>query len=279
MSEGHYGRHGTLGVATPQANPDSGNRVSERFCQKAWPARRCAWSVPSATPRPGCGRTLSTLPRPSIASTRWPMRAIGLACTGSSYLLGHEFVEASLADLSARRGQPVVSAAAAIERALAQINARSIALICPYPQWLLAAAEAHWRGARVPGRGSFLSGTESGRYPGDLCAFARARAAEQIKSRWQNREADAYLITGTGLPTLQIVADLAPVLRRAGVVLESLPCLGDIGGGRGRSGGAWPHFRRCRCWRGGSSASAGCSVTAAAAATGPSVEFPRRSTD
>ena len=72
------------------------------------------------------------------------MGAVGLACTGSSYLLGHASVEASLAALSARRQQSVISAAAAIERELNHIGARYIALICPYPEWLLEAAERHW---------------------------------------------------------------------------------------------------------------------------------------
>lgn len=57
----------------------------------------------------------------------------------------------------------------------------------------------------------------------EIYALSPARAAEQIKSRWQNKEADAYLITGTGLPTLQVIADLAPVLRAP--VFSSNLCL------------------------------------------------------
>jgi maleate isomerase len=46
---------------------------------------------------------------------------------------------------------------------------------------------------------------------------------ERIKGRWQNREADAYLITGTGLPTLRIIAQLSETL--PGPVLSSNLCL------------------------------------------------------
>ena len=221
MSEGHYGRHGTLGIATPQANLTAETEFRALLPEGVACATVRMVSAerdPDARLRAYFVDIAQTLDRFDSLT----MRAIGLACTGSSYLLGHEFVEANLADLSARRGQPVVSAAAAIERALTQINARSIALICPYPQWLLAAAEAHWRerGFQVVDHFSLEPNQEDTRA---IYALSPARAAEQIKSRWQNREADAYLITGTGLPTLQIVADLAPVLRAP--VLSSNLCL------------------------------------------------------
>ena len=48
-------------------------------------------------------------------------------------------------------------------------------------------------------------------------------AADRITSRWQNRQADAYLITGTGLPTLRVVAELSQTL--PGPVLSSNLCL------------------------------------------------------
>jgi maleate isomerase len=48
-------------------------------------------------------------------------------------------------------------------------------------------------------------------------------AADRITSRWQNRQADAYLITGTGLPTLRVVAELSKTL--PGPVLSSNLCL------------------------------------------------------
>jgi maleate isomerase len=150
------------------------------------------------------------------------MQAIGLACTGSSYLLGHDAVEASLTNLSAHRGQPVVSAAAAIERALAHIGAHSIALICPYPQWLLAAADQHWQARGFEVIDHFSLDPDQGDTR-TIYALSPEAALERIKGRWQNREADAYLITGTGLPTLRIIAQLSETL--PGPVLSSNLCL------------------------------------------------------
>jgi maleate isomerase len=145
-----------------------------------------------------------------------------LACTGSSYLLGHASVEASLAALSARRQQSVISAAAAIERALNHIGARSIALICPYPEWLLEAAERHWqeRGFVLADRFSLDPHQPDTRA---IYGLSPEIAAEQIRTRWYSRKADVYLITGTGLPTLRLVAELSEVL--PGPVLSSNLCL------------------------------------------------------
>ena len=50
-----------------------------------------------------------------------------------------------------------------------------------------------------------------------------AAASQHIRARWQNIEADAYLITGTGLPTLRIIAELSETL--PGPVLSSNLCL------------------------------------------------------
>ena len=221
MGEGHYGRNGTLGLATPQANPTA--EVEFRAL------------LPEGV---GCAtvRMVSEAPDPEarlrayfidIAETlnrfdTLAMRAVGLACTGSSYLLGHDAVEANLANLSACREQPIVSAASAIERALAHLGARSLALICPYPQWLLDAADAHWqsRGFEVVDQVSLDPGQGDTRA---IYALSPEVAGDKIKARWRHTKADAYLITGTGLPTLRIVSQLSQSL--PGPVLSSNLCL------------------------------------------------------
>jgi maleate isomerase len=144
MGEGYYGRNGTLGLATPQANPTAETEFRALLPEGVGCATvRMASEAPDPEARLRAYFTdiAQTLNRFDTLA----MQAVGLACTGSSYLLGHEAVEADLAELSAHREQPIVSAASAIERALAHLGARSIALICPYPQWLLDAADAHWQ--------------------------------------------------------------------------------------------------------------------------------------
>jgi maleate isomerase len=221
MTGGYYGRNGALGLATPQANPTAETEFRALMPQGV----TCATvRMVSAEPDPATRlRAYFT----DIAETlnrfdTLAMQAVGLACTGSSYLLGHDAVEASLAKLSARREQPIVSAACAIERALAHLGAHSLALICPYPQWLLDAADTHWqsRGFKVVDQVSLDPGQGDTRA---IYGLSPRDAAERIKYRWQNRQADAYLITGTGLPTLRAVAELSEML--PGPVLSSNLCL------------------------------------------------------
>ena len=186
MDEGYYGRNGTLGLATPQANP-----TAETEFRALLPEGVGCATVRMASEEPDPEARLRAY-FIDIAETlnrfdTLAMRAVGLACTGSSYLLGHDAVEANLAELSAHREQPIVSAASAIERALAYLGARSIALICPYPQWLLDAADAHWqsRGFEVVDQVSLDPGQGDTRA---IYGLSPRDAAERITSRWQTRK-------------------------------------------------------------------------------------------
>ena len=221
MSEGYYGRNGALGLATPQANPTAETEFRALMPQGV----ACATvRMVSAEPDPATrlrayftdiGQTLDGFDTLSL-------QAIGLACTGSTYLLGYEAVEALLGELSSKRGQPVISAAASIESALAHLGASSIALICPYPEWLLTAAESHWRARGYDVVDQFSLDSNQGDTRA-IYALSPEVAGEKIRARWQDAKADAYLITGTGLPTLRVVSQLSESL--SGPVLSSNLCL------------------------------------------------------
>ena len=221
MSEGYYGRNGALGLATPQANP-----TAETEFRALMPQGVACATVRMVSAEPHSAARLRayftdigpTLDRFDTLS----LQAIGLACTGSTYLLGHEAVEAHLGELSSRRGQHVISAAAAIERALAHLGARSIALICPYPDWLLTTAERHWRARGYDVVDQFSLDSNQGDTRA-IYALSPEVAGEKIRARWQDAKADAYLITGTGLPTLRVVSQLSESL--SGPVLSSNLCL------------------------------------------------------
>ena len=221
MSEGYYGHYGTLGLATPQANP-----TAETEFRALLPARvACATVRMVSTDREPANRLRAYFQDIAQTLQRFdtlPLRAVALACTGSTYLLGHEPVEQSLTELSRARGHPVVSAAAAIEDALRFIGADSIALTCPYPDWLLNAAEAHWQARGFGVADQFSLDPQQGDTRA-IYALSPERAAEAITERWQQVTADAYMITGTGLPTLRLIAELSAVL--PGPVLSSNLCL------------------------------------------------------
>lgn len=221
MSEGYYGRNGALGLATPQANPTAETEFRALMPQGvacATVRMVSAESDPETRLRAYFTDIAQTLDRFDTL----PLRAIGLACTGSTYLLGHEAVEAHLGELSSQRGQPVISATAAIERALAYLGANSIALICPYPEWLLTAAERYWRARGYDVVDQFSLDPDQGDTRA-IYALSPEATGEQIKARWQDTKADAYLITGTGLPTLRVISQLSENL--SGPVLSSNLCL------------------------------------------------------
>ena len=103
MSEGDYGRHGALGLATPQANPTA--ETEFRALMPDGVACATVRMVNAETDPATRLRAYFSDIAPTLARfDTLPLQAIGLACTGSSYLLGHETVEAQLSELSAKRG-------------------------------------------------------------------------------------------------------------------------------------------------------------------------------
>jgi maleate isomerase len=125
-------------------------------------------------------------------------RAIAFACTGSTYLVGLEEEKKVFARLG------LISAAQAVLAALDALDARRIALVSPYPAWLTEACVGFWRsqgrditdvqspaGDREDTRGIYALGSED---------------ASRVLDRLKTGEADAVLISGTGMPSLGALA-------------------------------------------------------------------------
>ena len=204
-SHSGYGRLGTLGIATPQANP-----TAEPEFRALLPR-----GVSCATVR-----MHSNIEAPDqrlmAYFKNWDRRCLGL--THSPY---RQSVLPALdrviywprndistdSKLSGQIGTPIITAAAAIEEALLTLGAKRISLVSPYPDWLGEAAKDYWSG-----RGFELVDCFSlAQTQGDtraIYALDGATAAESINQHWKGIEADAYLITGTGLPTLPFIAEL-----------------------------------------------------------------------
>ncbi len=142
-----------------------------------------------------------------------PVQAAGFACTGSSYLVGRQEDQRRLAVLSAGRGYPVLGAADAIARALQNLGARRIALLSPYPAWLSAAGQDYWRECGLEML-SVASLPEDLLDTRNIYKLRTARVLE-IFDQLELRGCDAVLLSGTGMPTLRLIAQLSlpvPVL-------------------------------------------------------------------
>lgn len=217
-----YGRAGTVAIGTPQANP-----TVEAEMRILLPPTLLAVTTrltsPAATPEErlrdyllGLERTLQTL------DTLRP-RAFGFACTASAYLVAEAETRRTLSACADRFGYPVVTAAAAIEATLHDLGARRIALVSPYPAPLREHAIAYWQG-----RGFAVAPVIAA---GDLAPEADTRGiyamgsadARGALARIDPREVDAILLSGTGLPSLPLVADWA----ERTPLLSSNLCLAD----------------------------------------------------
>lgn len=215
-----YGKAGTVGITVPQANttieaefralaPAGLNVITGRLQGSRSDSRTRLLDYFH-----GLEATLDTFDTA-------PLKAAGFACTGSSYLLGVDKDRAAFAELTRKRGYPVIPATEAILGSLAHLGAKRVALVSPYPDWLTGAALEYWRAAgvdviEVVGVSADTSDT---RNIYDVTSADAVAAAKTFK----RRDMDAVLMSGTGMPTLRAVGELTRLFGKP--VLSSNLCL------------------------------------------------------
>ncbi|WP_157219085.1 maleate cis-trans isomerase family protein [Flavisphingomonas formosensis] len=244
-----YGRGGRIGIGTPQANPT----VETEFAILTPPTASVTVTrltsqagVPADRLRDYLLRLVDHL----AAFDTFRPDIFGFGCTASSYVVDPADERAVLAYCEDRFGYPIVTAADAIACTLMRIGAQRIALVSPYPAGLAQAAVRYWQAlgyelVSVDSAGSLAPDADTR----GIYALGSADAAPAI-ARIDPAKVDAVLLTGTGMPSLPLIADapegltiLSSNLCLAATIYDRLG-LGDLLDSASEAAKAWRD--RCR---------------------------------
>lgn len=139
-----------------------------------------------------------------------PAREIGrasptvviLAHTASSYVNGFAAEPALVARLSSLSGAPAMTAAGAVRAALLALGVKRLALGTPYPESIATIGRAYWQAAGF----DVVACRRLGDVP-DIYATTEAQACDLARGV-DAAGADAVLLSGTGMPTVGVLAQL-----------------------------------------------------------------------
>lgn len=215
-----YAPRGFVGLLTPQANT-----TVESECQILLPSGMGVINARLTSNKPVIEERLvdyfDTLHASLAQFADAPLRAVGVACTGSSYLYGKDREDALFQALSKQQGAPVTCSALAVVDALQTLEAKRIGLVSPYPDSLLARSVAYWqsRGFAVTAVAKVVATkADHARYGSTHPVYALgSKAALASLQQLRGASLDAIVMLGTGMPSLKSILEI-PVLDGAPVI-------------------------------------------------------------
>lgn len=220
ITSGEYGTKGLIGLGVPQANPtveqesfalrpDGISIVTSRLTSSAPDIKQRLFDYIERTP--DYAGQFDDL----------EIDCFGIACTGSSYLLGAEREAKMMDGFMKESGYPITTAALAIDESLTMLGAKRIGIVSPYPDWLAELAKVYWtsRGYSVE---ALRAVSTQGSNIHSIYALSSQDAVTEALQLPLN-ELDAVLFTGTGMPSLGAIN---PLTQHAGIpVMSSNLCL------------------------------------------------------
>ena len=136
-----------------------------------------------------------------------PVQAVVFACTGASYLMGHDKETDLCERIEKDRGYPFVTAARAVTDFLNVLGAERIGLVSPYPASITKQSIGYWESvgfsvAEVAG----VFDDSSDFHP---IYILRAESSMNALMSLKDKDIDAIVMLGTGMPTLQPILNCA----------------------------------------------------------------------
>lgn len=206
METVEYGPRGLLGVMTPQAN----TTVEPEF-QLMWPPGYAMINARLTSPKKTIEERLvdyyDALEGELAQFANAPIRAVAVACTGASYLVGKAKEEELVARWEAKAGVPVITAGRAVADAFRRLGAKRIGLASPYPPGLTEISVGYWQdmGFEVGAVGGTFN-TDPAFHP---IYSLTAESADECLLALDTKDIDAIVMLGTGMPTLEPIARAA----------------------------------------------------------------------
>lgn len=204
MPDREYARHALLGIAPPQTNPvveaemsallpDGVGMVVTRLTGTADDARSRFYEY------------IDNLETSLQAYGKAQIDAFGFSFTATAYMTDVNQDE-RLAAMSEKMGYPIISSAQAIQRALERLGAKRLALFSPYPDWLTELSAAYWtaKGYEVVDVATMPEDTSDTVNIYGLRTESMLEASKALETE----NADAIVVTGSGMATLPAVAPL-----------------------------------------------------------------------
>jgi maleate isomerase len=204
-----YGSKGRIGIAVPQANPTVEPEFSV-LLPSGTSLLACRLASREADQHRRFVGYLENLSKTLETYDTLRPDVIGFACTASSYLVGERRENELVAQFETAFGAPMITGGQAILAALRALGARRLAVLAPYPEFLVDAGSRYLAEAgfeivsklRVTTR---MSDTRSIYELSHRDALAGTRDLDLSR-------ADCLLFTGTGMPSLPAIRALGPSL-------------------------------------------------------------------
>jgi len=206
MSELEYSKRGLIGVLTPQAN----TTVEPEF-SIMWPRGVSMVNARLISSKMTIEQRLIDYTDQVEASldqfANAPIQAVAFACTGASYLMGQD-KEAKLCErIHKNRGYPFVTAARSVTEYLQALFAKRIGLVSPYPASLTEESFGYWESVGFMVAEVVAAFDESSDF--HSIYSLRAGSAMEAVSSLKDKDIDAIVMLGTGMPTLQAILNCA----------------------------------------------------------------------